>query len=62
MAQGLRLPLDFGLVMGVRTWPAGGLAYGMSALVGTCLGVFRVVCLQGLDGVGYGRAYAKPAT
>ena len=49
----LWLPLDFGLMKGVWTWPEGGLAYGMSALVGTCLGVFCVVCLQGLDGVGY---------
>lgn len=49
----LWLPLDFGLMKGVWTWPGGGLAYGMSALVGTCLGVFCVVCLQGLDGVGY---------
>ncbi len=62
MAQGLRLSLDFGLIVGVWTWPEGRLAYGMSALVGTCLGVLRVVCLRGLDGVGYGRAYAKPAT
>ena len=62
MAQGLRLPLDCGLMKGVWTWPGGGLAYGMRALVGTCLGVLRVVCLRGLDGVGYGRAYAKPAT
>ena len=49
----LWLPLDFGLMTGVWTWPAGGLAYGMNALVGTCMGVFCVVCLQGLDGVGY---------
>ena len=49
----LWLPLDFGLMTGVWTWPGGGLAYGMSALVGTCLGVLCVVCLQGLDGVGY---------
>ena len=49
----LWLPLDFGWMAGVWSWPGGGLAYGMSALVGTCLGVFCVVCLQGLDGVGY---------
>lgn len=49
----LWLPLDFGWMTGVWPWPGGGLAHGMSALVGTCLGMFCVVCLQGLDGVGY---------
>ena len=49
----LWLPLDFGWMAGVWSWPGGGLAHGLSALVGTCLGVLCVVCLQGLDGVGY---------
>ena len=53
MALMLWLPLDFGWMAGVWSWPGGGLAHGLSALVGTCLGVFCVVCLQGLDGVGY---------
>ena len=53
MALMLWLPLDFGWMAGVWSWPGGGLAPGLSALVGTCLGVLCVVCLQGLDGVGY---------
>ena len=49
----LWLPLDFGWMAGVWSWPGGALAHGLSALVGTCLGVLCVACLQGLDGVGY---------
>ena len=49
----LWLPLDFGWMAEVWSWPGGGLAHSLNALVGTCVGVFSFVCLRGLDQVGY---------
>ena len=49
----LWLPLDFGWMAEVWSWPGGGLAHSLNALVGTCVGVFSFVCLRGLDRVGY---------
>ena len=47
----LWLPLEFGWLTGV--WPEQPLASALTVLVGICVGVFSVVCVRGLDQVGY---------
>ena len=53
VALTLWLPLEFGWMTEVWSWPDSQLAYSLNALVGTCVGVFSFVCLRGLDHVGY---------